>query len=213
MALVFKDIILDLSKVSEEDKATVKDKVADLLYNEVLRHVSTGNSPVQGEQAFKQLNKKYAKREKQGRRTANLQLEGDLLRDDFATKVLDEGDVIRIGHFKESTAKTEGEKADGHNQHSAKAQAWALSKPFPKRRYIPNEAQTFKGDIMDKVQNLVDKYSRSDLDLAADAVNAVLRDGGKTTTVKETTQTTEIGLSDYLSDDYLAQLIGDRLDL
>ena len=213
MALVFKDIALDLSRVREEDKEKVKDKIADLLYNEVLRYVSKGKSPVAGERDFKLLNKKYAKREKQGKRTPNLQLEGDLLREDFKVQVLDDIDVIRVGHFNEGTSDTEGEKADGHNQHSAKAQAWALSKPFPRRRYIPNEAQTFKSDIMDKVQNVIDKYSVSSLEIGADAVNAILKDSGKTSTVVETEKVTAIGIDDYLSDEYIAELIGDRLDL
>lgn len=213
MALVFKDVSLDLTSVPEKDKATVKKKVADLIYDEVLRYIARGKSPVQGERDFKTLNEKYAKKEKQGNRTPNLQLEGDLIREDFDTLILDDADIIRVGHYKTSTAETEGEKADGHNQHSAKAQAWALGKNFPKRRYIPNEAQAFKSDIMDKVQNVIDKFSISDLDISADAVNAILKDGGKTSTVKETTEVTQVGISDYLSDEYIAELIGDRLNL
>ncbi len=213
MALVFKDVALDLSKVREADKDRVKKKVADLLYDEVLRYIAKGKSPVQGERDFKTLNKSYAKREKQGNRTPNLQLEGDMIREDFDTQVLLDTDIIRVGHYKTSTADTQGEKADGHNQHSAKAQAWALGKDFPKRRYVPNEAQAFKSDIMDKVQNVIDRFSVSDLEISADAINAVLKDGGKTSTVKETTEITEVGISDYLNDEYLAELIGDRLDL
>ena len=214
MALVFKDIALDLTSVPEKDKKVVKQKIADLVYDEVLRYISKGKSPVQGERDFKTLNSKYAKREKQGNKTPNLQLEGDLIREDFDTMAMLDADIVRVGHFKANTADTQGEKADGHNQHSAKAQAWAISKetPFPKRRYIPNEAQAFKSDIMDKVQNVIDKFSVSSFDITADVANTILQDSGRVTTVRETTEVTQVGINDYLSDEYLAELIGERLN-
>lgn len=216
MALVFKDIELDLSKVPEAKKSEVKEKVANLLYDEVLRYVSRGKSPVAGEIDFKLLDKKYAKKEKQGQRTPNLQLDGDLLRDDFNTKILDDGDIIRIGHFKESTAGTEGEKADGHNQHTAKAQAWALSKPFPKRRYIPSEGQTFKRDILSKVKNVIDRYEVDQTSIIADQLQSrlseIIKGGQVTTTIIVPDKGMSISIEDILSDDFLAELIGDRLD-
>lgn len=223
MALIFKDLQLDLSKVPDTEKDIVKKEVSDLLYNEILRYVGSGKSPVQGEPSnFKILNKKYADKEKQGNRKPNLQLEGDLLREDFDTKIL-EGDAVRVGHYNASTADTEGEKSDGHNQHTPKAKAWALpkrrkdgkmGKPRPKRRYIPDETQTFRQDILDKVNRLIGKYEVEDnLLLAAAAAQQALKTGGKPQTVKETTEVTSVGISDYLDDDYLAELIGDRLDL
>lgn len=212
MALVFKDIQLDLSGVPEDKKDEVKSKVADLLFNEVLLSVSTGKSPVAGEANFQLLDKNYAKREKQGSRTPNLQLEGDLLREDLQAIVLDEGDIIRIGHFKESTANTEGEKADGHNQHSAKAQAWALSREFPRRRYIPSEAQSFKKPIMDKVENLIKKYEVNVGDLLASEIKARLQSIGTVEVTTVSPEVTSIGIDDVLSDDFIAQLIADRLN-
>lgn len=215
MALVYKDLNLDLSKVPDTDKDKVKKEVSDLLYNEILRYVGQGKSPVQGEPTnFKTLNKKYADREKQGSRKPNLQLEGDLMRVDFDTEVL-AGDTIRIGHFKRDTADTEGEKADGHNQHTAKAQAWAASKDpdFPRRRYIPNETQTFRDDILKKVGQLVGKYEVQDnLLLAAAAAQQTLKSEGKPETVNQTTEVSSVGISDFLDDDFIAALIGDRLN-
>ena len=65
MALVFKDLTLDLSRVPDSDKDKVKRKVADLVYDEVLRYLARGQSPVAGEaKNFNKLDSKYAKKEK-----------------------------------------------------------------------------------------------------------------------------------------------------
>lgn len=211
MALVFKDLMLDLTGVPEKDKPEVKDRVADLLYNEVLRYVAKGTSPVENQGKFKILDEDYAKKQKQGIRTPNLQLEGDLLREDLQAKAL-RNDAVRIGHFNKDTARTQGEKADGHNQHSSKAKEWAAKTKFPKRQYIPEAKDTFKEDILDKVERIISRYRVSDpIDEAVDAFNETLRSSGRVAAVKETTEVTSISLEDYLSDDYLAQLIGDRL--
>ena len=229
MALIFKDVILDLDKVPDTQKTKVKKEVADFLYNEVLRYVGNGKSPVAGENTnFKILNKAYADREKQGNRKPNLQLEGDLLRVDLRSEALVEADVIRIGHYNVSTADTEGEKADGHNQHTAKAQAWALPTPKkdgklgksrPRRRYIPSEGQVFRDDIMDGVKNIISRYETDDTaDILADALKAALeRSGvsvGQVTAVRtgEAAQAESISIEDVLSDEFIADLIGDRLD-
>lgn len=220
MALIFKDVILDLAKVPDTKKTKVKKEVADFLYNEVLRYVGSGKSPVQGENAnFKILNKAYAKKEKQGNRTPNLQLEGDLMRKDFKAKALEEDDVIRVGHYNPNTSNTEGEKADGHNQHSAKAQAWALTKEMPRRRYIPSESQNFRSDIMDGVKSIISRYETDDTaDILADALKAALeRSGvsvGQVTAVRTGAEqgVESVVIEDVLSDEFIADLIGDRLD-
>ena len=63
-----------------------------------------------------------------------MQLEGDLKE---AIQYRKTKTGIEFGNFNES----QKDKADGHNQHSAKAQRWAKAKGFPKRRYIPKSKQ------------------------------------------------------------------------
>jgi hypothetical protein len=221
MALIFKDIELNLASVRESDKSRLKKEVADLLYNEVLRSVAQGKSPVAGESGnFKKLSKAYSEREKQGNRTANLQLEGDLIREDLAARVLDEGDIIRIGHFNPDTSDTQGEKADGHNQHTAKAQAWALTRrneetgdPFPKRRYIPSSSQTFRPDIMARVEKIINKYKVNDpLELAADIIEGRLSSIGKVQISRVSPTVTAVSIDDILSDEFISELLRQRLE-
>ena len=217
MALVYKDLELDLSDIKKSDKEEVKKKVADLLRDEILRHVGKGKSPVSGEpKNFKILNPIYAKKEKQGNKTPNLQLEGDLLRDDLDAIGLSDVDVVRVGHFKEKTADTEGEKADGHNQHTVKAQIWAQSKGFPRRRYIPSESQTFNADILTKVENIIKPYKVTDKkslveDEIEDIINSLKKGGPKVTVVADNEEITAVSLDDVLSDDFIEALIRRRL--
>lgn len=146
--------ILDLNDLGMEDvpreaRSRVKEEVADFLEEEILRDIASGTSPVQGEGRFKRLDQDYARNEKGGNRTSNLELEGDLLTDFFVKKT--RGNKIKIGH-----EGSEVPKSDGHNQLSTKAKEWASKNGFPRRRYIPAEGQKFKRRIVDGIKGIID---------------------------------------------------------
>jgi hypothetical protein len=116
------------------NKAKAKKEVGDLIVNEILRSVEGGNSPVSGYGKFKKLNKDYAKEEKGGNRTANLDLEGDML--NALVSKNKTGSEIEFGIFK---AKEVG-KADGHNNFSGDS-------TLPVRRFVPDEDENLKRNI------------------------------------------------------------------
>lgn len=148
--------ILDLAEyglldVPPSERQAAKQEVADFLENEIIRYVTRGESPVEGEGRFQKLNKDYAKKEKGGNTRANLQLEGDLLDSLLAKSTY--GTKLKVGH-----EGGQAPKADGHNQLSAEAKNWANKTGFPKRRYIPDEDQTFKGPILTEVRSIIDEF-------------------------------------------------------
>ena len=148
---VIKEITLDLENIPFNAQSEAKKEVGDYIVNEILREVADGRSPVQGESKFQRLDKKYAKKEKGGQMLANLELEGDLL---SALKFTDLGaDRIEIG-----VRGKEAPKADGHNQLSFEAKNWARQKKFPKRRFIPDDNQSFKKNIMREVDSILQSY-------------------------------------------------------
>lgn len=146
-----KEIKLNLDKVPFGKKAAAKKAVGDFLVNQVFRDVERGFSPVAGEGQFKQLTKEYADAEKGGRRTANLQLEGELKE---ATRFKNTKEGIEFGNF----GKRQEGKADGHNQLTSKAKAWAKQKDFPKRRYIPSAKQKFREGIEREMEDIVKSF-------------------------------------------------------
>ena len=140
-----------LKDVPPENVPAVKREVTDYLVNEVLRYLDRGESPVEGEGRFKHLNPKYAKKQKNGRTTSNLELEGDLK--DSLKALPAEGAFIKFGH-----EGKEVPKADGHNQLSGKAQTWALKSELPKRRYIPSSNQKFADPITNEIRQIVNEF-------------------------------------------------------
>jgi len=155
MTNLVKKITLSLGKVPIGDREQVKEEIGDFLINEVLRSVEKGFSPVQGEGRFKKLTKDYADKEKGGRRTSNLNLDGDLL-EELKYKLTSSG--INFGYLDGK----EREKADGHNQHSAKAIRWAqgMDDPFPKRRYVPKGGQKFTDKIEKGIKEIIKEFEK-----------------------------------------------------
>jgi len=140
-----------LKDVPPENIPAVKREVADYLVNEVLRKVKSGISPVKSEGRFRILDPKYATKEKAGVRTANLELEGDLLESLTARPA--DGAFIKYGH-----EGTQVPKADGHNQLSGKAKTWALKSKHPKRRYIPSDNQKFIPEITEEITAIIRQF-------------------------------------------------------
>lgn len=139
-----KIIKLDLSQIKgRAEKAIVKKEIGDFIINEILLSVSNGKSPVAGfNKPFKKLNSKYAKEHKGNNRTANLELEGDML--DALISKNKAGDKIEIGIF----AKKQQGKADGHNNLSGESN-------LPTRRFIPDENENFKRFINNGINQII----------------------------------------------------------
>jgi len=148
---VIKELKLNVEGIPKEKVKKATKEAADFLLNEIIRYIDKGDTPVQGEKKFKRLESDYAKREKGGVRLPNLQLEGDLL-EALKARVKANG-IIEVG-----VKGKEAPKADGHNQLSEEAKAWAAKTGFPKRRFIPDDNQTFKRNIMTKINQILDDY-------------------------------------------------------
>jgi len=187
-----------LEDVPEEAKQEAKQEVADYLENQILREVNNGVSPVRGEGRFKRLDTDYAIREKSGNRLSNLEDEGDLLTDFDVS--LDEGSFLEVGHKGNQTPK-----ADGHNQLSAKAKAWAKQNGYPRRRYIPDDTQKFIPKITGEIENIISEFVPTvveRLEIAPIIVSTV-------ETPEETTVTIET--TDLFSDDVIDSLLEDAI--
>lgn len=136
-----------MSQVPENQRAETLEEVGELVVDEILRKVGSGNSPVDGYGSFQTLNKEYAKREKKGNRTPNLDLTGSML-DSLEFKI--DGDSIEVGIFADSG---EVDKADGHNNFSGLSD-------LPLRRFIPAAGEEFTQDIERKIRKVVENKRR-----------------------------------------------------
>lgn len=125
------------------------DEVGRYVATEIALIVGDGTSPVDGHGAFKRLTSDYADDEKGGDRTANLELEGDLMR---ALDWRVEMDEVKIGFFDRAQAI----KAYGHNT-GMKGHPW-LDGVAPVRRIIPDKDEKFNKEIMDGVSDIIDSY-------------------------------------------------------
>lgn len=204
---VSKILELDLSNIPREERAKAKKEVGDYLVNQILREVGNGNSPVKDEGRFKKLTKKYAKSEKGGSTLANLELDGDMLE---ALKSENKaGNKIWTG-IKGSQAP----KADGHNQISDEAKAWAsrTDRTKYKRRFIPDEGQTYTPKIMKGIDEILSGY-RVTPEGEEETTERVIttRQATRVTTEAETTETTSVSVNEFFTDDILEQLLLEEL--
>jgi len=155
MTAVYKKLSLDLTGIPEGRVSAAKKAVLNVIENEISRSLAKGRSPVKGE-VFPKLSEDYADDEKQGNRTPNLQLEGDML--EAVEYDILSGDQIGFG-FSESNPEID--KADGHNQFSAdsKKPIWDNGmKKLPKRRFIPEENQSFKPSTQKLIDLELNKF-------------------------------------------------------
>jgi hypothetical protein len=137
-------------EIPEENRAEALDIAANFIKEQVLSYVHDGDSPVEGEGPFKDLNKKYADEEKMGDETPNLELTGAMLN---ALEVEAVDELIRI-HISGSEAG----KAEGHNQHQGPSN-------LPQRRFIPAKGQSLRQEIHDGIKdNLEPLIAKPDTD-------------------------------------------------
>lgn len=121
----------------------IKKRIANLVLEEVLTSVGQSRSPVAGEGWKATLSAAYKKVKSKvsGNTKANMELYGDML-DELECIVNSSGKLeLRI------QSSSEAPKADGHNNHSGMS-------ALPQRRFIPDQGQTFKRDIINKIKML-----------------------------------------------------------
>jgi len=137
---------LPLSDVPSEDRDQVKEDVGNYLVEAILTEVSKGNSPVKGGAWKKTLSPSYKKVKSKysSKLIANMELTGDML-DALEFKVTRSG--VEVGIFDPSQVP----KADGHNNFSGDSK-------LPERRFIPDESQKFKSDIVNEVASIITNY-------------------------------------------------------
>lgn len=136
---------LEGKDLSPGDKADALSAIADFVKEQVLLYVGDGESPVSGGKWKRSLSPDYLKQKKKesGVNFANLELTGALL---------DSLDVVRVGDkLSLQILGDEAPKADGHNNHSGKSS-------LPERRFIPDEGQKFKKDIMAGIKDIIESY-------------------------------------------------------
>ena len=187
-------IKLDLSNVPIDQHKEAKNAVGNYLVNQVLRDIERGFSPVEGKGQFPKLTKDYADKEKGGRRVANLDLEGEL-KEAIQFKRTEDG--IEYGNF----IKSQAPKADGHNQHSAKAKAWAKKTGFPERQYIPEGKKKFRQAIEREMKSIVQSFEEVATSESED--NVFLNNETETGNIV----TTEIAISDDVIEEEIRRQI------
>lgn len=125
-------------------------EVGSYLVDAMLDSIGDGVSPVTGK-PFKELSKKYADKEKGGKRLANLDLTGDMLN---ALTYKIEGNKVIVGVFD----KEQAIKLYNHN----------VGDTVPQRQVVPNEKQAFNKKIMEGIEYITEDYSSGDESKAAD---------------------------------------------
>jgi hypothetical protein len=146
---ISKEIELDFSDVPRDELSELKEDIAELIVDEIKIKLAKGESPVEGE-SFDPLSEEYAKKEKNGNRRPNLNLEGDLW-DSLEAKF--DGNKLVVGVFDSK----EVPKADGHNNFSGDSK-------LPQRRFIPDEDQSFRPEIMRKINFLINERRETEQD-------------------------------------------------
>lgn len=129
-------------KVRKGEKRDTLVEIRDFLRNAILAKVSTGTSPVSGEGKFTRLSKQYAKSEKRGNTTPNLQLTGDMLAGLNVS-------ITREGRIATEFKGRQAEKADGHSKLTGR------SNNLPRRRVIPGETQQWQQQITRGIRSIV----------------------------------------------------------
>lgn len=140
------DISDELKGVPKSDRAELKERIGELLVEQILESVADAKTPVEGGEYKRVLSPEYGKfkREETGSDKANLDLTGEMLSSlDFKIK----GDKIELGIFD----SMEAPKADGHNNFSGESK-------LPTRQFLPKEGQEFKANIQELLRDTIADY-------------------------------------------------------
>lgn len=191
-----------LEGVPIERRSAAKVEVANFLRNEVLRRLSEGTSPVGGEGRFPILDPDYATNEKGGVRTSNLELEGDL-KDSLIVRP-EAGSFIKYGH-----EGSQVPKSDGHNQISLKAKTWARETGFKKRRYIPDNGQTFDRGITREITTILNSFRETINNPELSPDEDLLEGTSRISSISESEEGVGVSTSSLFSDSIIDALLND----
>jgi hypothetical protein len=129
-------------------KVTLKalEDIADYVKESVLSSVGESESPVAGYGRFKPLSASYRKLKKAegGTPVSNLELTGAML---SALDCYGKGTSKLVLEI----AGEQAEKAESHNHHFGDSKN-------PMRRFIPSKRETFKKDILEGIEMIIDSY-------------------------------------------------------
>lgn len=132
-----------------KDRELALEEIAEYVVDKVKDSCDNTTSPVAGYGAFPKLSPDY-KKEKRSRGEPgepNLTLDGDML---DALECISDGEGLKL-----QITGAQGPKADGHNNHSGKSE-------LPLRRFIPEEGETFKKDILAGIRTITKRWSSGD---------------------------------------------------
>ena len=148
-----------LQSVPPERRASVKEQVGEFLVSRIKRSVRGMSSPVAGEGWKATLSKDYAKekRAKGGGSNANLRLSGSMM-NALTYKVGADGKVhVGIKRTHGPDGRPNDRKAVGHNHFEA-------GSSVPRRRFLPDQGQDFKGAIDKGIKDIVQSNQSIDLE-------------------------------------------------
>lgn len=135
----------EIMDIPDGDKPAALNQIKEYVHESILSHVAEQDSPVAGHGKFQKLSPDYRKEKvaQGGSPIPNLELEGKML-SAMKVKATDESIIVSI-------SGKEGDKADGHNNHSGES-------TLPLRRFIPDEGETFKRDILNGVREILRSF-------------------------------------------------------
>ena len=139
-------------KVTLAQKREILEEIGDYIRDTMLDFITEGKSPVTARK-FKRLSTPYSDDMKGGDRTADMQLEGDMLDAlDFKVKK----DYLEIGWFDSDQAA----KAFGHTT-GMEGHPWLEGKT-PVRKLIPDEKGFFAAEIRDGIADIIEDIINAD---------------------------------------------------
>lgn len=148
---VWKEIRPELPDYLDESERTdLMKEIGDFVLTSMLDLLADGHSPVKGAGDLSKLTTKYADNQKDGDRTPNMELGGDLL--DSLTYEADAYGV-KIGTWSDKQAI----KAYGHIT-GFKGHPWLDGKVEP-RKLLPSDKEQFVQDIQDGIQMIIDDFA------------------------------------------------------
>lgn len=136
-----------LERPGREGRRDALERAAEALNEEIRAYLASAKSPVANTPRFQALSKAYkAKKQASGRPgIPNLEFFGDMLAAMQVRKNVQRGTItVEI-------AGKQGDKADGHNNHSGDSN-------LPTRRFIPAEGETFNKVIRQRLKAILEEF-------------------------------------------------------
>jgi len=140
------DVTKHLKSVPNEDREDAANDAGEAALEKISEFMEKQRSPVKGQFSYPKLSKEYAdfKQSKVGNKKPNLRLNGELL-ESLDVEADDDSFTISVTGSDENI-----KKAYNHN----------VGDTLPKRQFIPNDNQTFKGEVVKAIKDAIKKYKK-----------------------------------------------------